>query len=78
MMSFALPYDDVHHEAELRSDYSWEYSKIGEAIILWVKAFKNGPRKICGRQSLKNFTWPILEYFVPYNGQTKLHMSLND
>ena len=29
-------------------------------------------------ESLKNFTWPILEYFVPYNGQPKLNMSLND
>ena len=31
----------------------------------WGKVFKNGPSKICGRQSLKNFTWSILEYFVP-------------
>ena len=34
---------------------------------MWVKVFKNGPSKICGRQSLKNFTWSILEYFDPYN-----------
>ena len=27
----------------------------------------NGPSKICGRQPLKNFTWSILEYFVPNN-----------
>ena len=26
--------------------------------------FKNGPSKICGRQSFKNFTWFILEFFV--------------
>ena len=32
---------------------------------LWDKVFKNGPSKICGRQPLKNFTWSILEYFVP-------------
>ena len=32
-----------------------------------MKVFKNGPGKICGRQSLKNFTWSILEYFDPYN-----------
>ena len=25
----------------------------------------DGPSEICGRQSLKNFTWSILEYFVP-------------
>ena len=40
---------------------------------LWfcTKCTKNndhmGPSKICGRQLLKNFTWPILEYFVPYD-----------
>ena len=27
----------------------------------WDKVFKNGPSKICGRQPLKTFTWPILE-----------------
>ena len=26
-----------------------------------------GPSKICGRRRLKNFTWSILEYFVPFN-----------
>ena len=25
----------------------------------------NESTKICGRQSFKDFTWPILEYFVP-------------
>ena len=53
-------------------------------VSIWDKVFKNGPREICGRQSLKNlkwygllkqtfwklsstnFTWPILEYFVPF------------
>ena len=34
--------------------------------FIWEKIFKNGPSKICGRQSLKNFTLSILEYFVPY------------
>ena len=31
----------------------------------WDKVFKNGPSEICWRQPLKNFTWSILEYFVP-------------
>ena len=31
----------------------------------WIKVFKNGPSKICGRQSLKNFTWSIVEYLDP-------------
>ena len=45
---------------------------------MWDKVFKNGPSKICGRQSLKNlnqfgvikrltstnFTLPNLEYFI--------------
>ena len=26
----------------------------------------NGPGKICGRQPLKNFTWSILENFIPF------------
>ena len=29
---------------------------------IWDKVCKNGPSEICGRQSLKNFTWSILEY----------------
>ena len=33
--------------------------------VKWDKVFKNGPSKICGRQPLRNFTWPILKYFVP-------------
>ena len=32
---------------------------------MWVKVFKNGPSKICRRQSLKSFTWFILEYLDP-------------
>ena len=31
------------------------------------QSFKNAPNKICGRQPLKNFTWSILEYLVPYD-----------
>ena len=34
--------------------------------IIWDKVLKNGACKICGRQPLKNFTWSILEYYVPY------------
>ena len=33
---------------------------------IWVKVFKNGPSKICGRQPLKNFTCFVLEYIDPY------------
>ena len=29
---------------------------------MWVKVFKNGPSKICGRQPLKNFTWSNLTH----------------
>ena len=35
------------------------------STIKWDKVFKNGPNEICGRQTLKSFTWTILEYFVP-------------
>ena len=31
----------------------------------WGRVFKNGPSKISGRQSLKNVTRSILEYFAP-------------
>ena len=34
-------------------------------LIKWVKVFKSGLSKICGRQPLKNFTWSILEYLDP-------------
>ena len=33
---------------------------------IWVKVFKNEPSKTYGRQSLKNFTWSILEYLDPF------------
>ena len=31
--------------------------------IIWVKVFKNGPKKICGRQPLKNMKWYQFKYF---------------
>ena len=37
-----------------------------ECYYTWDKELKNGPSKICGRQPLKNFTWFVLDYFVPY------------
>ena len=56
----------------------WEFSVISKRVITlarlkdwfcltyrWVKVFKNGPSKICGRQPLKIFTWYILKYFDP-------------
>ena len=43
---------------------------------IWDKVFKNGPSKICRRRSLKNFTWFVLDYFVPFgikkNGKTAM------
>ena len=30
-----------------------------------VNVFKNRPGKVCGRQTLKSFTWSILEYLYP-------------
>ena len=35
-----------------------------KALYIWKKVFKNGPKKACGRQPLKDYTWSILEYFV--------------
>ena len=45
-------------------------------IIRQVKIFKSGSRKICKRQSFKNFTWSILDYLDPdvssnFSGMTK-------
>ena len=41
-----------------------ELERIFNDSDIWDEVFKNGPSKICGRQPLRNFTWPILEYFV--------------
>ena len=38
----------------------------GKLKPIWVKAFKNRPSKTCGRQALKNFTWPVPEYLDPF------------
>ena len=52
----------------------------GINMDIWVKVFKGGRNKICGRQPLKNvsnmvgvcrlfstgFTWSILEYLDPF------------
>ena len=51
------------------------------ANVIWDKIFKNGPSKFCGRQPLKNFSWSILQSFVPYvkhnllYGKTVLNIS---
>ena len=42
------------------------------------KVFKNGPRKICGRQPLKKFIWSILEYFVPYFRAVNIENSIEN
>ena len=42
------------------------------ACCIWYKIFKNGPSKIYGRQSLKNFTCSIPEYFASYNAFKKI------
>ena len=34
-----------------------------------------GQSKICERQPLKNFTWSILEYFIPYKSLNKIRFS---
>ena len=47
----------------------FKHKLISNVETIWDKVFKNGQRKICGRQPLKSFTWPILEYLshlLPY------------
>ena len=34
----------------------------------WVKVFKNGQSKICGRQPSTNVTWSILKHLDPIHG----------
>ena len=48
------------------NDIEDSLSLLSLSINIWDKVFKNGPSKICDRQSSTNFTWSILEYFVPY------------
>ena len=31
--------------------------KVKFGIEIWIKVFKNGPSKICGRQPLKHLNW---------------------
>ena len=45
--------------------YEGQFEKSSILSYKYGKVFKNGPSKICGRQPSKNFTWSILEYFVP-------------
>ena len=41
------------------------------------KVPRKGPRKICGRQPLKSFTWSILEYFFPFvQAENRAHILL--
>ena len=39
-------------------DYWWKWM-----CLIWIKVFKNGPSKICGRRPLKNLKW----YCLPTN-----------
>ena len=44
---------------------SLNHVSFAKEIVEWVTVFKNGPSKICRRESLKSFTWSILEYLDP-------------
>ena len=55
----------VPRQASLVELSAVDYSR-NKLHLIWNKAFKSGPSKICGRQPLKNFTWSTLECFVPY------------
>ena len=46
--------------------FSWNIIILDSVFSIWVKVFKNGPSKICGRQPLKNSTWSIFEYLDLY------------
>ena len=50
----------------LLSNYWLYFVHYFAKIHIIYGVFENEASKICGRQPLKNFTWSILEYFVPY------------
>ena len=45
--------------------YNLFYVFIFNVTNIWIKVFKNGPSKICGRQPLKNFKWYGLLSCIP-------------
>ena len=41
------------------------FFELGPINLKWGKVFRNGPSEIFEKLSSTNFTWSILEYFVP-------------
>ena len=54
---------------------SLDFGGLNDIYLIWDKVLKNGPSRIRGRQSLKNFAWSILEHFVP-NGTMTMTLTL--
>ena len=52
----------VHFFLEKSHRWQMAATAISTSREIWVKVFKNGQSKFCGRQLSKNFTWSILEY----------------
>ena len=46
--------------------FKYSYYQVCNCNYIWGKEFKNEQSKIFGSKPLKNFTWSILEYVVPY------------
>ena len=38
---------------QIKNSYSYEVYSYDHRAVIWVKVFKNGPSKICGRLPLK-------------------------
>ena len=54
------------------------YHFYSEIFLIWDKVFKNGPSKICGRQSLKNLKgYGLLKFFKGCRPQILLGPFLN-
>ena len=53
--------------------FYWILVKSFFARDIWDKVLKNGPSQTCGEQPLKNFTWSIIEYFVPFITQLVIY-----
>ena len=57
----------MEHQGEMGKISDGPPQCINSIVYTWDKVFKNGPSKICGRQSFKNFAWYILEYLDQYD-----------
>ena len=47
----------VEREKLFGLNWSLHFCEMADETQIWNKVFKNGPSKICGKQTLKNLKW---------------------